>query len=65
MTKSYIEIARTRRLVALAAVADRKSNGATVTKIYTLTGLTQRHVDTVFRTRRTVPAPMTEVALAA
>ena len=65
MTKSYIEIARTRRLVALAAVADRKSNGATVTKIHTLTGLTQRHVDTVFRTCRTVPAPMTEVALAA
>ena len=65
MTKSYTEIARTRRLVALAAVAERKSNGATVTKIHTLPGLTQRHVDTMFRTRRTVSASVEEVALAA
>lgn len=65
MTTSYTELARSRRLVALAAVAERKSNGATVTKIHTLPGVTQRHVDTVFRTRRTVSAPVCAVPLAA
>lgn len=63
MTKSFAEIARNRRLVALAAIADRQSNG--VAKVHKLPDLTQRHVNAMFRTRRTVPAGAFAPALAA
>ncbi len=66
MTKDFITIARNRRLNALAEIATRKKNGAVVTHIHTFPDLTNRHVDAVFRTRRTVqPAAAEIVAIAA
>lgn len=62
MTKNYIAIARTRRMIALSEIENRKRNGATISKIQTLPTLTTRHIDATFRSCRTVqPA----VALAA
>ena len=56
MTKNFTAIARTRRLIALAEIETRKSNGATIKKIHTLPTLTNRHVDAMFRSSRSAVA---------
>lgn len=61
MNKDYIAIARTRRLIALNEIENRKRNGATIAKITTLPNMTTRHVDATFRSRRTV-APAAALA---
>lgn len=65
MTKDYIAIARNRRLIALNEIENRKRNGATVAKIHTLPDLTTRHVDAIFRSRRTVKPAAVVAPLAA
>ncbi len=62
MTKDFTAIARTGRLIALNEIANRKSQGTTIAKFQTSASKMNRHVEAVFRSRRTM-TPV--VALAA